>query len=361
MKDLFAPTANEKCIKLSLALTVALGLVLQGFDVYGAFLVPTIERPVYVTLPKIITGGKSIKWKLKKTLYGLADSPRQFYLHVSKSLEGFGFIKSVADSCVFIKRFNDKEFISAVIYVDDFIVISADIRKIDMLKDYLNETYEITVQTTVESFLGIHIQYTNDGRIKISQPGYIKQILEDNNMLKCNACTTPMSSTFNDEYQNNSPTLSDDEHEIFLNILGCLIYLLKTRPDISYAVNRLATRSTKTTVRDMEAIKRILRYIKGTVSLGIIFKPSKAGNLTRLYAWVDAAYATHSDGKSHTGYCFSIGESDSGMFYSRSTKQSNVTLSSAEAETSALTEVTKEIEWFRLLLFELGFHNYRLQ
>jgi len=76
---------------------------------------------------------------------------------------------------------------------------------------------------------------------------------------------------------------------------------------------------------------------------------------TRLFCYVDAAYACHPDSKSHTGYCFSLGDPFNGMFFSRTFKQTNVTLSSTEAEHSAAVEAAKEIMWFRQLLAELGF------
>ena len=92
--ELFSPTASEKSLKLVCALAVVLGLILFGLDVYAAFLIPPIKRNVYVTLPTQVTEGKTVYWKLKKTLYGLADSPRQFYNHISEILMRNGFCKT---------------------------------------------------------------------------------------------------------------------------------------------------------------------------------------------------------------------------------------------------------------------------
>ena len=103
--ELFSPTASDKSLKLVCALAIVLGLILFGLDVYAAFLIPTIKRNVYVTLPTQVTDGKTVYWKLKKTLYGLSDSPRQFYNHISDTLMQNGYTKTMADPCVFIKRF----------------------------------------------------------------------------------------------------------------------------------------------------------------------------------------------------------------------------------------------------------------
>jgi hypothetical protein len=143
-----------------------------------------------------------------------------------------------------------------------------------------------------------------------------------------------------------------------MSLLGSLIFIIKTRPDISYAVNRLATRAQHATEKDFQSLLRVVSYLNGTKHLGIRFKSKHdAATATRLYCWVDAAYAGHPESKSHTGYCFSLGNPFNGMFYSRSFKQSNVTLSSTESENSAAVEAAKEIMWFRQLLKDLGFSD----
>ena len=141
----------------------------------------------------------------------------------------------------------------------------------------------------------------------------------------------------------------------FMSILGSLIFLLRTRPDIAYAVNRMATRTCRATDKDLCALGRILKYLNGTIELGLTFNPSKREDLTTIFCWVDAAYACHLDGKSHSGYCFSLGSHHTGKFYCRSAKQANVTTSSTEAECDALKEAAKEIEWVRFMMEELGF------
>jgi hypothetical protein len=146
----------------------------------------------------------------------------------------------------------------------------------------------------------------------------------------------------------------------YLSLVGKLIFIIKTRPDIAYAVNRLATRTQRATDRDFNSLLRIVSYLGGTQELGITFQRSNtadAAAAVRLFCYVDAAYATHPDAKSHTGYCFGLGDRNSGMFFARTVKQKNVTLSSTEAENAAAVEAAKEVIWFRQLLEELGFHQ----
>jgi hypothetical protein len=362
LKNVFAATANTRSIQLLIALAIHLNLKLVGFDIYGAFLVPTINRPVYVHLPKAITNGKSVYWKLLKTLYGLPDSPRLFYEHLSKSLIKCGYVRLNADPCVFIRRCptDQTKYIIAVIYVDDFIVAANDDTLIDELRRNLETEYKLTESPSVESFLGIHLQYNPNGSLTMGQPGYIQGLLEEFGMEDCIPVITPISCCFNDEDQNDSTPLIEEELEKFRTILGSLIYLLKTRPDISYAVSRLSMRSNEATQKDMQAIKRILRYLKGTTFLGLTFFPSECTDITKLFVWVDAAYAIHKDRRSHSGYGFKLGSSNntrSGMFFSRSYKQANVSLSSTESEINPIVDVATEIVWFQQLLKELGFND----
>jgi hypothetical protein len=164
-----------------------------------------------------------------------------------------------------------------------------------------------------------------------------------------------MGSNFNDEFQDDSPPCN---YNTFMTLLGVLLFLVKTRPDIAYVVNRLATRASKATKRDFEALLHVASYLGGTIDLGIRFF-RKVGRsqieATQLFCWVDASYATHFDSKSHSGYCFSLGSLVSGMFYSKSFKQTNLTLSSMEAKNAAAVEAAKEIMWFRSVLDQLGF------
>jgi hypothetical protein len=164
-----------------------------------------------------------------------------------------------------------------------------------------------------------------------------------------------MSASFSDEDQDNSP-LADPK--IFMSMLGSLIYLLKTRSDILFSVNRLATRSHRCTEKDYSAVKRVLRYVIGTKELGITFNSSDGiksiDKKLSLFAWCDAAFQMHSDSKSHGGYCLSFSPVGNGMFFARSFKQSVVTLSACESELNSAVIATTEIMWVNALLIELG-------
>jgi hypothetical protein len=142
--------------------------------------------------------------------------------------------------------------------------------------------------------------------------------------------------------------------------IGMLLYALRTRPDIAFAINTLSSRTQECTDEDFVALKRVARYLHGTKNLGLRFKVGYQEDITtatKLYAWCDASHASLSDSKSQVGTCFSIGLNGP-MFYSRSISLKHNTLSSCESELGASAEATQDIIWMRKLFEQLGFPQY---
>jgi len=169
-----------------------------------------------------------------------------------------------------------------------------------------------------------------------------------------------MRTDWSDEEQDKAPTCTPGDN--YRTLLGMLIFLLRTRPDIAYAVNRLATRCASATQKDLAAIHDVIRYLKGTRQLELTYVANsreQSDAVGRLYGWADAAYAYHRDGQSHSGICLAYGTPNSvlstGKFSSTSKKQSIVCLSSTEAELYAAVEATKDIIYLRNILAELGY------
>jgi hypothetical protein len=136
-----------------------------------------------------------------------------------------------------------------------------------------------------------------------------------------------------------------------------LIFVLRTRPDVAYAVNRLATRASVCTEKDYECLRQVANYLYTTAHLELVYNsadPAQRNTVVQLIAYSDAAFLTHSDSKSHSGLHFTLGK-ETGVFHARSQKQKMVTLSSTEAEVYAAIECTKDIIFFRDLLAELGY------
>ena len=360
LQDYFSPTAHTKTLNLILALAVEHNFILFGLDIYGAFITADIDEPVYISLPKGLPTkhGTGRIWKLKKTLYGLKRSPRAFFDSLSAHLLSKGYSRSANDPCLFFKRTSSTEVIVFCINVDDFAIAASHKHLIQQLKDDLKDNgYIITESDTLETFLGVHIHSQRSG-IYLSQPGHLEKIFECATTSEKGA-DTPMSAEFSDLVQDNSPLLSrqkgaPDEQslEYFQRLLGMIMFVVRTRPDIAYAVNRMAMRTSKATEKDVKSLRRIAAYLYQTKHLELVY--SKGTGSPELYAYSDASFISHSDGKSHMGFCIGYG-SNSGFFYARSAKQKMVTLSSTESETYSAVETAKDLLYFRNVLTELGF------
>jgi len=165
-----------------------------------------------------------------------------------------------------------------------------------------------------------------------------------------------MAPSFNDADQDQSPPADKKQ---YATLLGMLIYILRTRPDVAYAVNRLAIRSSSPTVKDYECLRQVANYLFTTSHLELVYNsrdPNQRRQIVKLFAFSDAAFLTHADSKSHSGINFTLGE-NTGVFHARSQKQKMVTLSSTEAEVYAAIECTKDIIYFRDILKELGYEQ----
>jgi hypothetical protein len=270
-------------------------------------------------------------------------------------LEEAGYTRSLNDRCLFYRRLADGRQIMFCIHVDDFAVAASDNGLIDDLCTALKKKYIITESDTLEDFLGVHMEEA-DGCLHLSQPGLIKKLVEAAGLLEDERVAhIPMRTDWSDEEQDKAPLCEGGNYR---TLLGMLIFLLRTRPDIAYAVNRLATRCAGATAKDLDAVTEVVRYLKSTAHLELTYKTAsldQRNTVGRLYGWADAAYACHRDGKSHSGICLSYGMPDTGKFSCTSKKQTLVCLSSTEAEVYAAVEATKDIIFCRAILAELGY------
>jgi len=217
---------------------------------------------VYVQLPEGLVNnaddGRPPVWKLKRTLYGLRRSPAAFRNELCKLLMEKGYTKSKFDECLYYKLTEHGEKIFFCTHVDDFAIAASNPTLIDDLCKILRGKYIITESDSLESFLGVHMIREN-GSLYLSQPGKIAKLVEAAGLpTTAHTYQNPMRETFSDDDQDKSPQC---DHTLYKSLLGGLIFVLRSRPDIAYAVNRLATRSTKATEKDMEASPQASRCL----------------------------------------------------------------------------------------------------
>jgi hypothetical protein len=276
---------------------VSRGWSLRQLDVKNAFLHGVLEEEVYMKQPPGFENPHAPLHicKLDKALYGLKQAPRAWYSRLSSKLRELGFVPSKADTSLFL--FNKSGVtIFALIYVDDIIVTSSSDHAITALLKDLNENFAIKDLGDLHFFLGIEVKRNSDGLI-LTQEKYAADLLARVGMSKCTTCPTPLSTSDKLSLTDGSPLGPADSTE-YRSIVGALQYLTLTRPDLSFSVNKICQYLHAPTTTHWTTAKRILRYVKGTLKVGLTFQKS---NSSLLSAFSDADRAGCLDDRRSTG------------------------------------------------------------
>ncbi|XP_031106143.1 uncharacterized protein LOC116010773 [Ipomoea triloba] len=283
---------------------------------------------------------------LQRSLYGLKQAPRAWFKRLHDFLLSAGFSASKTDVSLFhYSAHTSRVFL--LVYVDDIIMIGNDATLVDSLLQRLSSTFKIRDLGTPSFFLGIETLTVSDG-ILLSQRRYMEDILHRAGMTDCKPLATPAAIT-----QTVSPTTTlFDNPTQYRRLAGALQYLTITRPDLSYAVNRLCQFMHAPTKEHWGLLKRVLRYVKGTLDYGLRLTKSISYDV---HAYSDSDWAgCPNDRKSTSGYAVFLGTN---LISWVSRKQRTVARSSTEAEYKGLADVAAEVTWVVSLLRELGLHS----
>lgn len=237
-------------------------------DVKNAFLYGAIDREIYMVQPKGFEDKAHPNYvKLKKTLYGLKQAPRAWYGKIAEFLMECGYVMSHADSSLFIKVKGAKTSI-VLLYVDDLVVTGDDEFEIGQTKGNLSVRFQMKELGELKHFLGLEVDRTEEG-LFLCQQKYAKDLLQKFGMLECKPISTPMEV--------NAKICAHEGKDfqdvtMYRQLVGNLIYLTLTRPNISYAV-RVASRYMQQPKKShLDAVRRILRYVKETIDYGLFYK-----------------------------------------------------------------------------------------
>jgi histone deacetylase 1/2 len=234
-----------------------------------------------------------------------------------------------------------------LIYVDDIVVVSSSEKAVDALLHDLGMDFALKDLGELHYFLGIEVQKVHDGVI-LSQEKYAHDLLHRVNMYACKTVDTPLSVT--DKLSlTDGDLLSGEDSTRYRSIVGALQYMTLTRPDISFAVNKVCQFLHAPTTVHWTAVKRILRYLRGTISLGLSLIRSSS---ILVSAFSDADWAGCPDDRRSTGG-FAV-FLDPNLVSWSARKQATVSRSSTDAEYKALANATAEVIWIQTLLAELG-------
>ena len=283
--------------------------------------------------------------KLQRSLYGLKQAPRAWFQRFSDFLLQLGFEESTCDYSLFV--FNKRGvYLILLIYVDDILITGNSSRQMAHLIRQLGSLFSMKDLGQLNYFLGIEVQY-NGHSMHLNQSKYALDLLSRTKFTDAKPISTPVSSGHKLSAHDGDPYPNP---EMYRSVVGALQYITITRPDLSYAVNQVCQfmHSPKTT--HWLAVKRILRYLKGTYNHGLLYKPGNA----QLIAYSDADYAGNPDTRHSTcGFCVYLG---SNLVSWSSKKQKTVSRSSAEAKYRQLAYTAAELSWLRSLYKDLHLH-----
>ena len=351
--DTFSPVVKPVTVRLVLSLAVSRGWSLRQIDVNNAFLHGFLEEDVYMQQPPGFEDSRYPQHvcKFQRALYGLKQSPHAWYARLSDRLLQLGFVSSKADTSLFIFH-HQGVTIYMLVYVDDIVIAGSSAAAIERLVHTLSSTFPIKDLGRLEYFLGIEAAYKSDGMV-LTQHKYALDLLHRAEMENSRLVPTPMSATDKLSRDVGDPLATDDVFR-YRSLVGGLQYLTLTRPDLSFDVNKVCQYLSQPTTVHYEAVKRILRYVKGTVSTGLRIQSSTSSVLN---IYTDADWAgCPDDRRSIGGFVVFFGPN---LISWSSRKQPTISRSSTEAEYKALANGTAEAIWIQSLLKELGVHHSR--
>lgn len=260
-------------------------------------------------------------------------------------LESLGFQASKADTSLFYYDKNDYTMF-VLVYVDDIIVASSSSQATDALLKDLQAEFALKDLGDLHYFLGIEVKRTPNG-LHMSQERYAQDVLSRSGMDKAKSVDTPLSTSEKLSLADGN-LLGPDDATNYRSVVGALQYLTLTRPDICFAVNKVCQFLHAPTTSHWSAVKRIVRYIRGTIDTGLQIRKSPSMMIS---AFSDADWAGCVDDRRSTGgFAVFIG---SNLISWMARKQATVSRSSTEAEYKALANATAEMMWVQKLLTEL--------
>lgn len=347
--QIFSPVVRFETVRLVLALSALEDWHLTGLDVRNAYLYGELEEEIYMEQPDgfIAKGQEHMVLRLLKALYGLKQAGLVWWRTLDRSMKELGFIRLKSDAGVFIKR-DGNDRIVVVVYVDDAIFAGSNKSKVLQAKESFMRKWECRDLGDAKEFLRMRI-LKHGSKVSLDQCAYLDKVLERCNMQSCKPASTPLPQSYN-PIKHEGP-VDTARRTRFQTVIGSLLYLmLGTRPDIAFAVTKLAQHSANPSEDHLEKALYICRYLQGTRDYKLEFDGSSGLGLV---AFSDSDWGSDlNDRRSQTGYILKLA---GGVFSWNSRAQRSVASSSMDAEYMALSDCSRQVIWVRTLLTELGY------
>lgn len=342
-KEIYSPVAKLSTIRTAFSIAVVNGWSIDHLDVITAFLHSLLKEEIFIKIPKghPLYGKANKCLRLIRAIYGLKQSANEWNKLLKEFMLSIGLNVSCADDCLFIG-----EDVVVIVYVDDIIIMGKNQNVIDRIKSLIKKRFKVRDLGAIKNFLNINIEYDVNGRVmKLNQKDLIVTILKKFKMLDCNPVKTPIERNL--DLENISSNCNVTTYKM---LLGFLMYLMvATRPDICYCLSMFSAYQDRATDTHVSYLKRVLRYLKGSMDRSLIFDANNADSI--LIGFSDADFANGPDRKSISGNLTKV---YGNTVHWSSKKQSTVALSSTEAEYISLCYESSEVLWFCKLLKSLN-------
>ncbi|WVZ63995.1 LOW QUALITY PROTEIN: hypothetical protein U9M48_013581 [Paspalum notatum var. saurae] len=339
-EETFAPVARLEAIRILLNFAASKGFKLQQMDVKSAFLNGFIEEEVYVRQPPDFESARfpDRVYKLRKALYGLKQAPRAWYARLKSFLLKSGFVMGSVDKTLFLlSRGGDTLIVQ--IYVDDIIFGGSSHVLVSSFAEQMSREFEMNLMGELQFFLGLQIKQGPEGTF-VHQAKYTKDILKKFEMGDSKPMTTHLSTNTALDADEDGEAVDQKE---FRGMIGSLLYLTATRPNIQFAVCLCARYQASPRTSHRQAVKCIFRYLKFTPELGLWYSSEGSQMLTMLGCRIDR--------KSTSATCQLLGTS---LVSWSSRKQASVSLSTTEAEYIAAASCCSQLLWMKATLSDFG-------
>ena len=355
--ETFAPVIKYQSLRLILSIATERDMAVHQMDVKTAFLNGELEEEIYMEIPQGLEGASDGQvLRLRRSLYGLKQSPRCWNKRINDFLEEQGFMRLRTDSAVYTRGEGKNQVILGV-YVDDLVILGEDIQQVLGVKGVLSSEFQMVDFGEVSKVLGIRIMRNAErGTLSMDQAEYVGQIIANFDMAEAKELSTPLSSgeKFTLEMcPKNEAEKAAMSGAPYREAIGSLMYLMvSTRPDLAAVVGILSRFLANPGPSHWKGVKRVFRYLNGTKDFGLVFQ--KTGQVC-LEGFSDSDWAGDLDNRRSTSaYVMMLG---GGAVSWKSKRQESVALSSTEAEFMASTAACKEVMWMKDFLSELGFHQ----
>jgi hypothetical protein len=359
-EETYAPTAHYDSLRLLLSIAAANQWMISQLDVSTAFLNGELKEEIFMEQPENFVDHQypGRVWKLKRSLYGLKQSPRIWNETISQFLISIGFKQLESDNSIFCKQ--EGEDISIILlYVDDLLLFSNQKQLIKWMESKLFERFKMNTISDGGKFLGFEIIRSEEDRsISINQNQFVSELLEKTDFRRISGVKTPMEPGLVLSKHENEPPMDKVDQDFmsekpYRSIVGSLNYLAcGTRPDIAFAVHNLSRHLENPRRTHWIALERVLNYLESNPEYSICYSKGQSTDNNFIHAYSDADHGgDNGDRHSISAYVFII---NNGIVSWSCKAQETIALSSTEAEYVALSHCARNVLWFKSIFSELG-------